>query len=168
MTLGYNQSGQRASTRTSIPAEQQATASQYWAGGVGANSSPPVNYSLDAATTQQVAGTQESEDAGYQPLIDIVETPEAIIILAELPGYTDEDVVLEGINQQIRISAERPEDSADDAQLHVRERPHRLARTVALPAPVDFDDSEASFAHGVCRITLPKVEETVTHQIGID
>ena len=99
--------------------------------------------------------------------MDIIETPDSIVILTELPGYTDEDIVLEGINQQIRIIAERTEESLTDGQLLIQERPHRAERTIALPLPVNFEEATASFDHGICRIEVPKLEETRTHRIGI-
>ena len=123
----------------------------------------------DTQLAQQASGTQtaQSTEVAIQPLIDVFETPKKIVVLDELPGYTDDDIVIEGINQQIKIAAERDEEFPDDGQLHLRERLLRAERTVALPSPVDFEDADASFEHGVCRIEIPKVEETRTHRIGI-
>jgi len=97
--------------------------------------------------------------------VDVVETPEDLVVLAELPGYSEDEVVLEGMNQQVRITAERADDYGEE-RLHVRERPLRVERLVALPTPVDIESADATFEDGVCRIEFPKSEQTRSHRIG--
>ncbi|GAB7011569.1 Hsp20/alpha crystallin family protein [Halorubrum trueperi] len=100
------------------------------------------------------------------PRIDLIETPDDIVILAELPGYEKDDIVLEALDQQVRIFAEREEDDLEEGQPHVRERLLRVERTVFLPAAVDIEDADASFEKGICRIEIPKIEESRAHRIG--
>lgn len=107
--------------------------------------------------------TEPDTAAGIR--VDLVETPNELIIVAELPGYTKDDIVLEGVNQHVRITADR-EDDYDDERLHLRERPLHVERIVPLPMPVTIDEANASFENGVCRIELPKIEKSQTHQIG--
>jgi len=108
----------------------------------------------------------ESEPATQMPPVDIVETPDEIRILVELPGFTEEDIVLEGVDQRVQIFAERESDHDDETKLHLKERLPRAERVVELPMPVDIEDADASFENGVCRITVPKLEEVRGHRIG--
>ncbi len=53
-------------------------------------------------------------------------------------------------------------------QYHYRERRFgRFMRQIALPVPVNADQAEASFEHGVLTLGLPKVAEARPHRIQI-
>lgn len=126
----------------------------------GTTAPPPSSY-------QETPPSQPIESSAGNVCVDIVETPETLVLVAEIPGYEEDDVMLEGLNQQVRITAER-EDEYEDDQFHLRERPLRLERIVALPMSVEIDEATATFQNGVCTIEFPKAKQMQSTRIGFE
>lgn len=78
-----------------------------------------------------------------EPLIDIQETDNQIIVTAEIPGVSKEDIDLEI--------------TADTLIIDVDSKDRKYYKEVSLPAEVDSDNSEAIFNNGVLSITLKKL-----------
>ncbi|MCM8750543.1 Hsp20/alpha crystallin family protein [Thermomicrobiaceae bacterium CFH 74404] len=101
--------------------------------------------------------------------LDIQETTDAVIVRASLPGYRPEDIAVE-INQGVlTIRGEsREEREETGATWHLRERRvGSVYRAVTLPAPVQEDEAQASFEHGVLEIRLPKTAPAPQRRIPI-
>ena len=164
--------GQPGPTTQPVRATPSGTGADPRAGG-GMEGEPPT-LGPPAAQSTVSAGPVHGESAESAqpeqlvqvPPVDIVETPDEIVILVELPGYTEEDIVLEGMNQRVQILAEREFDPDEETKLHLRERMSRAERVVQLPMPVNIENADATFENGVCRIEVPKLEEVRGHRIG--
>lgn len=154
--------------RRSIPVTRASAGAEFGSSAVGVQAAPA--GATAARATGHAARTVDESPAAAQPLsprLDIVETADELLLAAELPGFDEDDIVLEAIDQQIRIFAERDgEDDVEDGRQHLRERLSRVERTVALPTPVDVERADASFEDGICRIEIPKIEESRAHRIG--
>lgn len=94
----------------------------------------------------------------WSPASDVVETDDAIVITAELPGVKDEDVHITVQNGILRISGERHlEEEVSEDRFYRLERSYGgFERTFALPPGVSEDDISAGVAYGVLKITVPK------------
>ena len=94
----------------------------------------------------------------WSPASDVVETDDAIVITAELPGVKDEDVHITVQNGVLRISGERRlEEEVSEDRFYRLERSYGgFERTFALPPGVSEDDISAGVAYGVLKITVPK------------
>jgi len=111
----------------------------------------------------------DSAAAAWVPPVDVLEQPEAIRIMAELPGVKPEDVkisvegnvlTLHGTKQQ--VAEERTE------RVHRYERMYgAFERSFTLPASVDTQHIEAGYDNGVLTITLPKAEQAKPRQIAV-
>jgi HSP20 family protein len=69
---------------------------------------------------------------------------------------------------QLTIQGERPAPEAPGAVWVRQERPFgKFTRQVALPMLVDADNVEATYEHGVLRLTLPKSEAAKPRKITV-
>jgi len=105
----------------------------------------------------------------WKPQMDIYESPEEILILAEIAGVNKEKLELEINSKAVRIHGSRPE------MPRMKNSTYRLAeiqygqfeRVLFLPAPIDTDKVTASYQNGFLQIRLTKIPRDVTHKIPI-
>ena len=94
----------------------------------------------------------------HVPALDVRETEDAILVDAELPGLTREEIQVKVEEGALMISAERKERKDEKTKnVHRQERYYgRMERTLALPSSVDGTKVEALYKDGVLHVTLPK------------
>lgn len=116
-----------------------------------------------------LAATEDVTNRGFQPAVDIRETPEFLTISTELPGLSNDDVQITLENQVLTISGERTfAKETKDETCHRIERSYgSFSRSFTLPANLRTDKVDAKFANGVLTIQLPKAEETKPRKISI-
>lgn len=106
-----------------------------------------------ALESQAVERAQAS--AGFTPPLDIVVSPDAILITVELPGLSREDIHVQLQGDLLTISGERQAPTADLGDFYRCERPCGVfSRSLALPA-VDADQMTASLKNGVLTVRVP-------------
>jgi len=154
------QLGQRAPSQAQWSA--QAPSQPLQSG--GASFSAPMQE-VGAGSSQQVSEQSQQRSLGM-PSIDIVDTPDEIVLLVDLPGYEEEDIRIQGDGQNLTISAERTEAEQEEGRRLTHERFRKLQRTVRLPARANVNEADATYENGVCKITLPKMEEEKQHEIA--
>ena len=108
---------------------------------------------------------------GAAPLvrIDCAETPEAVELTAELPGLTDKDVAVELAGDLITISGEkRAQSDRKDKGYTLSERSYgAFARSIRLPSDIDASKSEATFANGVLKVTIPRKTKAKPQKVEV-
>lgn len=92
------------------------------------------------------------------PSVDVVENDTAIVLTAELPGITEEDVDVSIHNGVLSIKGEKKMEKKDDKDnYHVVERRYgSFQRSMRLPPSVDEAAVAAKFDKGVLTVTMPK------------
>ncbi len=92
------------------------------------------------------------------PSIDVVENDTAIVLTAELPGITEEDVDVSIHNGVLSLKGEKKMEKKDDKDnYHVVERRYgSFQRSMRLPPSVDEAAVAAKFDKGVLTVTMPK------------
>lgn len=105
----------------------------------------------------------------WLPPVDILESKDAYLIHAELPGMKKEDFNLEVNDGTLTLSGERkPDGMSNGIEYHRSERVHgRFSRTFHLPQTVKQDGIKATYRDGILEIHVPKVEEAKPRQIAI-
>jgi HSP20 family protein len=105
----------------------------------------------------------------WTPAVDLYETAEALVLKAELPGFSKEDVHIELKDNTLTLKGERKREfDVKEEQFHRVERAYgAFQRSFALPALVDADKAEATFKDGVLELRLPKTEEAKAKRIAI-
>ncbi len=108
-------------------------------------------------------------ERAWRPQMDIYETPEEVIVLAEVAGIDKENLEVEISSRAIRIRGNREE------MTRVENATYRLAeiqygtfeRILYLPSPIDTDMVSASYLNGFLQIHLAKIPSYKTRKITI-
>jgi len=96
------------------------------------------------------------------PLLDMHETPEELVIRAEVPGLNRDDFSVELVGRRLRIQGEKRvvrEQKGGDGSLISERRYGSFSRSIQLPYEIDEKLIAADLTHGVLTIRLPKPEK---------
>jgi HSP20 family protein len=97
------------------------------------------------------------EPTGWSPLIDVYETPEETLIVAEIPGVDPAKVELSVTGNLLVLRGIKVAGDLPESQLQARERRFgTFLRQVMISNDVDFDAAQADAKDGVLTIRLPK------------
>ena len=100
--------------------------------------------------------------------IDVVETPEAYIVKAELPGIAKDKIEVKVEDRDVTIGVEYREELEANGKTLWRERRFgKASRAIRLPESVDANAAQAKHVDGVLQLTLPKIAKTNSKQITI-
>ena len=101
------------------------------------------------------------EIRGWNPSVDLYETPEAFVLEADLPGVKSDDVKVEVENSDLVLQGWRTlEKRQTDGKFHTMERSSgHFMRRMKLPETVEKDGIQAEFKDGVLRVILPKIKQ---------
>lgn len=105
----------------------------------------------------------------WAPAIDVFETKDKVVVTAELPGLSADDVSLSLDDNVLTIKGERKfSDEVKEENYHRIERAYGyFERSIPLPRLVREEEATASYNDGVLRVELPKAEEVKPKQIPI-
>ena len=105
----------------------------------------------------------------WVPPMDLVETGDDLVLRADLPGLTRDDVELEVKDGVLTVSGERKAEHEEKSEGYYRvERAFgRFSRSLTIPDGVDADAITAEFADGVLEVRIPKPAERQPHRITI-
>lgn len=104
------------------------------------------------------------------PNIEMYDRKNEIVLKAELPGVSKEDIDLTITKDSLTLKGEiKKEEEIKEEDYYASERSYgSFTRTIALPAEVDSEKSKAAFKNGVLEIVLPKREEAKPKEIKIE
>ena len=113
---------------------------------------------------------EEMKRGSWVPPVDIYETPDEIVIQAEVPGVKQEDLSIKVEDDTLIISGEKKFDrEVEKENYHRAERIYgAFQRSFILPKTVDKEKIKASLKNGVLTIRLPKKEEVKPKEISIE
>ena len=105
----------------------------------------------------------------WKPALDIYETPDEILITAEISGVEKEDLELEINTRAIRISGKRvPAPSADKGRYRLAEIQYGVfERILRLPVLIDPENVTASYKKGLLQVHLKKLTTETSYKIPI-
>ena len=114
-------------------------------------------------------GQNEQQARRWVPPVDLVEAENHFVLKADLPGLSEEDVSIEVQDGALTISGERKAEHEERERGWYRiERAFgSFNRSLTLPDGVDPDGIQASFAHGVLEVRIPKPEQRKPRRIEI-
>ncbi len=122
---------------------------------------------LDLAWSRETG--EELREGVWQPLVDIFENGESVVIRAELPGVDQQDIEVKIEDTTLTIRGERKQDSdVGKENYHRIERCYGpFQRSFSLPHTIEPDKASAACEKGVLTITLPKKNETIPRPITV-
>ena len=105
----------------------------------------------------------------WNPAMDILESNDAYILRAELPGFKKEDLNVEVKDGTLTLSGERkPEELPEGVQYRSVERVNgKFVRSVIMPETVNAEGIQANYKDGVLEIHVPKAEKAKPRQITV-
>ena len=112
----------------------------------------------------------EAVTTAWLPLVDIFEEPDAIRLVAELPGVSPSDVKISVESNLLTIKGTKQQLAEEKAEkVHRYERTYgAFERTFRLSASIDPNKIKATYNLGVLTITLPKAETAKPHLIQVE
>ena len=103
------------------------------------------------------------------PPMNIYSNKDGIMVTAEVPGLSAEDIEISVVGETLTISgARKPVTVGDDYSYHRQERiSGEFTRTVELPHTVDAEKVDARIANGILNIFMPRVEADKPRKIAV-
>ena len=108
-----------------------------------------------------------SSPAAWSPPVDILETDDAWIVEAELPGVDRKDISIELRDDELSITGEIKERERKGILRRRTRRVGEFAFHVTLPGGVRAEDVEASMNDGVLSVRVPKPQQSRPHKIEV-
>lgn len=99
----------------------------------------------------------EFKDFQWMPQIEVLQSNGDLMVKAELPGLTKDDVKVELTDETLTISGERKEEKEDKHEGFYRSEWNygRFYRQIPLPEGVKTDMANAVFTNGVLEVKIP-------------
>ena len=112
----------------------------------------------------------ETRPSHWNPVADIYDNDDAIVINADLPGITKENISINVENRVLTLKGERSyEKEVKEEKFYRKERAFgTFQRSFTLPESVDADSIRAEFKEGVLKIEIPKPEKKRTKEVTIN
>jgi len=101
------------------------------------------------------------------PRVDIKETPEAMVLLLDLPGVQADNVEVQFERGELTVRASRPLPSRPGRALVEEFDGGEYYRAFLLSQDVAGDRITADLKHGVLTVTLPRAQEALPRKIAV-
>jgi HSP20 family protein len=107
--------------------------------------------------------------SGAYPPINIFESPEGALVVAEVPGLETAKLSVTGTGHTLTISGERQfEPDGDRRGYHRRElNEGKFSRSIQLPEDYEAGKAEARYEAGLLIVRVPRAEHAKPRQITI-
>ena len=104
--------------------------------------------------------TPGEEQSTWAPAVEVRQRDNNLIVTAELPGMTKDDVKVEVTNEGLILQGERKREHEEKGKGYYRsERSYgRFYRTLPLPEGIEPDKAKAQFKDGVLQVEFPLPE----------
>jgi HSP20 family protein len=119
--------------------------------------------------TLSQGGHEPVAPQSWAPAVDVLETEDALVLRAEVPGITPADIQIQLVGDTLTLKGERKFEQQAKGRQYLRvERAYGIfQRSFTLGIPVKNEAVQANYREGVLEITLPKAEEVKPKQITI-
>ena len=106
----------------------------------------------------------------WAPLVDIYDSKDNLVVKADLPGLSKDDIQVAIQENILTISGEKKQELnvSENEYLRTERFYGSFHRAITLPTEVDRTKVQANFKDGVLELILPKKEEAKPQQIKID
>jgi HSP20 family protein len=112
---------------------------------------------LDRVFAAAFPNAFDGEDRAQTIKLDVVETPEAYIVKALLPGVAKDQIEVKVEDRDVTISVETKEETQVNGKALWKELSYgKASRAIRLPEAVDTAGAQAKHVDGVLQLTLPK------------
>jgi HSP20 family protein len=117
---------------------------------------------LYAALQEATEAENPIASGAWAPPVDLIETPDAILLRVELPGVSADQIMIGLCNTKLRIWGDkkrRPARRRIISYLCSERSYGKFNRVVHLRWTISVREAEAELANGILNIRLPKIED---------
>jgi HSP20 family protein len=112
--------------------------------------------------------TAEQQERFVAPRVNIIDNIDDVLIEAELPGVTKEELEIEVNNGELVVTGRRRAFDGQSGTRHVAERPQANYRRVfTLTKAIDPEKIDAALENGLLKLRLQKAESVKPRKIEI-
>jgi len=104
----------------------------------------------------------------WLPAVDIYETGEAFVVMAELPEVLEPDVNIVVEDNTLTIRGERKNRKEGKNYYQIERYSGTFSRSFVLPSIVDKKDIKATLKDGILNMILPKVTGELPKRVEIE
>jgi HSP20 family protein len=129
-----------------------------------------MNQLFDDTLSTRQEGAEEFSKGSWSPPVDIYETAKSVVLKAEIPGISQEEIEIK-IEDNVLVlkGARKFEKKTDDETYYRIERSYgSFMRTFTLPNSVDQNGVSASYESGVFKIVMPKKQDKKQKKIKVE
>jgi HSP20 family protein len=114
-------------------------------------------FSFPSFSSREMFPFGTEKDFEWMPQVEVLQKNGDLMVKADLPGLSKDDVKVELTNEMLTISGERKEEKEEKGEGFYRtERNYgRFYRQIALPEGAKADQANATFANGVLEVKIP-------------
>lgn len=119
---------------------------------------------------QEISSPAEQTRPGlvFNPQVDIFETDNALVLLADMPGVKAGDLNIDLRDDTLTLTGDvNAFENDDEKDILVEFGVGKYYRQFALSEIIDQDKIDAQLQDGVLRLTLPKVEKATPRRIAV-
>lgn len=106
----------------------------------------------------------------WNPSVDVAETDTDIVVKADVPGVSKDDIDITVDNNQLIISGEKRQEIEEKEKdyYHMERRYGSFRRVFGLPSTADTDKITAGYENGVLTVTIAKTEVAKGRKVEIE
>lgn len=121
---------------------------------------------MQTAKSPEVAAA--TDPVVFTPPIDIFETPDGLVLLADLPGVTLESLELQVQDNKLTLFGKvKPDLPADARLIHQEYAVGHFLRSFILSDEVDHERITAKLNQGVLEVVLPQLRKSEPRRIQV-
>jgi len=112
----------------------------------------------------------EPASGAWTPIVDLSETSDRLIVRAEVPGMSSDDIQISLVGNTLNIKGEKMQRKEEKEENFYRvERSYgSFSRSIPLPCEIQYDKVDAKYKDGVLTIDMPKIEPSKTKEVKIN
>ncbi len=103
----------------------------------------------------------------FVPPVDIYETNDALVLLADMPGVSNDGVEIHLEDSELTIRGKVANEPSGLSPIYTEYRSGDYYRSFTLSNVIDQDKIEASMKNGVLKVILPKAEAARPRKIEV-
>lgn len=126
-----------------------------------------MNNTVTKTEPRAVHQRDGNERAYLSPRVDIIETKEAYVLEAEMPGVTKDGLEILLENNELTLVGRRSPEKMEAELVYRESTPRDFRRVFVLDPTIDTAKIEAKLEDGLLALNLPKAEQVKPRKIKV-
>lgn len=122
---------------------------------------------LQQTSNSPIAPTEATRSVTLTPRVDVLETEQELLLLADLPGVKQDQVDIRFEKGELTLHARRPSSKSDESFLQREVAAADYFRSFRISEKIDAEKIWAELKVGVLTLHLPKAEAAKPRKITV-